>query len=397
MRLADRLQQIKPSATLAVAAKAAELKAAGHDVIGLGTGEPDFPTPPAACDAAIAAMQNGQTKYTAVDGTSELKSAIIAKFKRDNSLLYSPSEIIVSTGAKQALFNMLLALINPGDEVLIPTPCWVSYPDMVRLAGGVPVELYASDRQNFKVTAAQLEQAITPKTRLLMLNSPSNPTGMAYSKAEYQALGELLARHPEISISSDEIYEHIYWGTEPFISFASACPELRDRTMIVNGVSKAFAMTGWRIGYLAGPEGLVTAMRKIQSQSTSNACSIAQAAAAAALNGDQTSVSLMRDEFKQRHDWITKALNDIPGVECKPCDGAFYVFPSFAEAIIALPGIEDDGAMAEWLLEHAQVAVVPGSPFGAPGHLRLSYAAAMDVLQQAVTRIRDALEKNLPA
>lgn len=395
MQLADRLQQIKPSATLAVAAKAAELKAAGHDVIGLGTGEPDFPTPQIACDAAVAAMQAGQTKYTAVDGTPELKQAIIGKFKRDNSLLFDPSEIIVSTGAKQCLFNMLLAMINPGDEVLIPTPSWVSYPDMVRLAGGVPVEVFASDQQNFKVSAQQLSEAITPKTRLLMLNSPSNPTGMAYTKDEYRELAEVLSQHPNIAISSDEIYEHIYWGDEPFISFGSACPSLRDRTMLINGVSKVYAMTGWRIGYLAGPQALITAMRKLQSQSTSNACSIAQAAAVAAINGDQSSVGEMRDEFKRRHDWIIQALNDIPGVTCKSCDGAFYAFPSFAEAIIALPDIRDDGQMAEWLLEHAQVAVVPGGAFGAPGHLRLTYATSMEVLHEAVGRIRKALEKAL--
>ncbi len=393
MQLADRLQQIKPSATLAVAAKAAELKAAGHNVIGLGTGEPDFPTPQTACDAAIEAMRDGQTKYTAVDGTAELKRAIIGKFKRDNALLFDPSEVIVSTGAKQCLFNMLLAMINPGDEVLIPTPSWVSYPDMVRLAGGIPVEVFAGDQQNFKISAEQLNQAITPKTRLLMLNSPSNPTGMAYSKTEYQKLAEVLEQHPNVAISSDEIYEHIYWGDEPFISFGSACPQLRDRTMLVNGVSKVYAMTGWRIGYLAGPEALVKAMRKLQSQSTSNACSIAQAAAASAINGEQSSVSQMRDEFKRRHDWMIQALNGIPGVSCKSCDGAFYAFPSFAEAIINLPGVSDDSQMAEWLLEHAQVAVVPGGAFGAPGHLRLSYATDMDTLQEAIGRIRKAMEK----
>ncbi len=391
MRLAERLQQIKPSATLAVAAKAAELKAAGQDVIGLGTGEPDFATPASACEAAVAAMQAGQTKYTAVDGTAELKQAIIAKLRRDNGLLYSPAEIIVSTGAKQCLFNMLLAMLNPGDEVLVPTPCWVSYPDMVRLVGGVPVEVFASSRQQFKVTPEQLEQAVTPKTRLLMLNSPSNPTGMAYSKDEYRALAEWLRRHPEIAVSSDEIYEHIYWGEEPFISFGSACPELRDRIMIINGVSKAYAMTGWRIGYLAGPEALITAMRKIQSQSTSNACSIAQAAAVGALHGDQHGVTLMRDEFQRRHNWLIQALNDIPGVTCQPCDGAFYAFPSFSEAIVSISGVSDDAELAEWLLEHAQVAVVPGSAFGAPGHLRLSFATSMEVLQEAVKRIRSAL------
>lgn len=393
MHLADRLQKIKPSATLAVAAKAAELRAAGHDVIGLGTGEPDFPTPQHACDAAIEAMQSGDTKYTAVDGTKALKQAIINKLKRDNSLLYTPSEIIAATGAKQALFNMLLAMINPGDEVLVPTPCWVSYPDMVRLVEGVPVELFAHSDQDFKVTPEQLRQAITPKTRLLMLNSPSNPTGMAYSCDEYRELCAVLTEHPHVAICSDEIYEHIYWGSEPFISFASACPELHDRTMIINGVSKAYAMTGWRIGYLAGPQALVTAMRKLQSQSTSNPCSIAQAAATAALNGEHDSVLAMRDEFKTRHDWIIDALNKIPGVQCKPCDGAFYAFPSFAEAIIAIPGVQDDNDLAAWLLEHAQVAVVPGSPFGAPGHLRLSYATSMDVLEEAIQRISTAIEK----
>jgi len=393
LQVADRLSLIKPSATLAVAARAGEMRAAGHDVIGLGAGEPDFPTPEHICAAATQAMADGQTKYTAVDGTAALKQAVIDKFKRDNDLDYAPENIIVSTGAKQSLFNLLQALINPGDEVLIPAPCWVSYPDMVVLAEGKPVPIMAGAEQHFRITPEQLEQAITPGTRLLMLNAPNNPTGMGYSKAEYRALGEVLQQHPQVAISSDEIYEPICWAEEGFTSFGSACPELLERSFIVNGVSKAYAMTGWRIGYLAGNATLVKAMKKLQSQSTSNACSIAQAAAVAALNGDQQCVRNMCAAFKQRHDWLIPALNELPHINCLPADGAFYALPDCSEAIARIDGVDDDVQFSEWLLEQAQLAVVPGSAFLAPRHVRLSYATSMENLRNAVQRLQLSLQK----
>ncbi len=392
-KVADRLQHIKPSATLAVAARAAKMRAAGHDVIGLGAGEPDFDTPEHICAAATQAMAAGQTRYTAVDGTADLKQAVMAKFKRDNGLHYAPENIIISTGAKQCLFNLLQALINPGDEVLLPAPYWVSYPDMVNLAEGSPVAIQAGQQQHFRITPEQLQQAITPRTRLLMLNAPNNPTGMGYSRADYQALGEVLEQHPQVAISSDEIYEPICWAKDGFISFASACPQLQDRSFIINGVSKAYAMTGWRIGYLAGDASIVKAMTKLQSQSTSNACSIAQAAAVAALNGDQQCVHTMRDAFKHRHDWLIPALNKLPHISCLPTDGAFYALPDCTAAIARIDGVEDDLQFSEWLLEQAQLAVVPGSAFLAPGHVRLSYATSMDNLKQAVDRLQRVLEK----
>jgi len=392
LQVADRLSLIKPSATLAVAARAAALRAAGQDVIGLGAGEPDFPTPEHICTAATRAMAEGQTKYTAVDGTAALKQAVIEKFKRDNNLHYAPENIIVSTGAKQSLFNLLQALINPGDEVIIPAPCWVSYPDMVQLAEGQPVPVMAGSEQHFRITPEQLEQAITARTRLLMLNAPNNPTGMGYSKDQYRALGEVLQRHPQVAISSDEIYEPICWAADGFVSFASACPELIERSFIVNGVSKAYAMTGWRIGYLAGDATLVKAMKKLQSQSTSNACSIAQAAAVAALEGDQQCVRDMCAAFKRRHDWLIPALNDLPHISCLPADGAFYALPDCSAAIARIDSVDDDLQFSEWLLEQAQLAVVPGSAFMAPGHVRMSYATSMDNLQQAVARLQQVLE-----
>ncbi len=392
-KVADRLQRIKPSATLAVAARAAKMRAAGHDVISLGAGEPDFDTPEHICAAATQAMAAGQTRYTAVDGTAELKQAVMAKFKRDNGLHYAPENIIISTGAKQCLFNLLQALINPGDEVLLPAPYWVSYPDMVQLAEGTPVAIQAGQSQHFRITPEQLQQAITPRTRLLMLNAPNNPTGMGYSRADYRALGEVLERHPQVAISSDEIYEPICWAKDGFISFASACPQLQDRSFIVNGVSKAYAMTGWRIGYLAGDAGIVKAMTKLQSQSTSNACSIAQAAAVAALNGDQQCVLDMCAAFRQRHDWLIPALNELPHISCLPADGAFYALPDCSAAIARIDGVADDVQFSEWLLEQAQLAVVPGSAFMAPGHVRLSYATSMDNLKQAVSRLQRVLEQ----
>jgi len=394
MALSQRVQRVKPSATLAVAARARELKAEGRDVISLGTGEPDFPTPRHIGEAAARAIEAGDTHYTAVDGTDAIKQAIRDKFRRDNGLDYEADQIIVSCGAKHSLFNLMQATLDPGDEVIVPAPYWVSYPDMARLADANPVELSADLEADFKITPAQLAGALTDKTRLLILNSPSNPTGKAYSEAELKALGEVLAEHPRVAVVSDEIYEHLYWGEEPFVCFATACPQLAERTVIVNGVSKAYAMTGWRIGYAAGPQEWIAAMKKIQSQSTTNASSIAQAAAVAALAGDQQCVRDMTAEFHRRHDRVVAALDALPGVTCPPCDGAFYAFPSFAGAIRQLDGIEDDLQLAEWLLEQADVALVPGTAFGAPGHLRVSYATSLELLERAIERIGNCLREN---
>jgi aspartate aminotransferase len=387
IQLSHRVQSVKPSPTLAVTARAQELKAQGKDIIGLGAGEPDFDTPEHIKQAAIAAINAGFTKYTAVDGTASLKKAIIAKFSRDNGLNYEPNQVLVSCGGKQSFFNMAQALLNQGDEVIIPAPYWVSYPDMVLLAEGVPVIIQAGLEQGFKITPAQLETAITPKTRLVVLNSPSNPTGVAYTRAELAALGEVLRRHPDVLIASDDMYEHILWADEPFANILNACPDLYDRTIVLNGVSKAYSMTGWRIGYAAGPEKLIKAMKKVQSQSTSNPTSISQVAAEAALNGDQTCIQVMLKAFKQRHDFVVAGLNRIKGVKCLPSQGAFYSFFDVREAIQNLNGIEDDVQLAEYLLTEAGVALVPGSAFGQPGYLRLSFATSLDKLQDALKRI----------
>ncbi len=386
------VKKIKPSATIAVSMKAAELRRAGKDVIGLGAGEPDFDTPDHIKQAAIEAIHAGQTKYTAVDGTPELKQAVISKFQRENRLSFRPENILVSSGAKHSIFNLMKAVLNPGDEVVIPAPYWVSYPDMTVLTGGVPVIVATDQSQRFKISPEQLQKAITPKTKLLILNSPSNPTGMAYSRAELQALGEVLKAYPQVLIATDDIYEHIYWGDEPLSNMGVLFPELMDRLVFINGVSKAYAMTGWRIGYAAGPQDIITAMRKIQSQSTSNPCSVSQAAATAALNGDQSCLAPMREAFKQRHDYLIDALNQLPGFSVLPGDGAFYAFPDVTQAM-ASRGIGDDVAFSTWLLENAGVAVVPGTPFGAPGHVRFSFATSMNVLQTAVKRIARALDK----
>ncbi|NNF15405.1 MAG: pyridoxal phosphate-dependent aminotransferase [Gammaproteobacteria bacterium] len=386
--LSQRVQQIKPSATLAVSAKAAELRAAGRDVIGLGTGEPDFDTPEHIKEAAIEALKRGDTKYTAVDGTAALKSAIIEKFQRDNQLEYTAANILVSSGAKQTLYNLCQALLGDADEAIIPAPYWVSYPAMVKLAGAEPVLIKAPASQNFKITPAQLEAAITPKTRLLFLNSPSNPTGVAYSREEFAALGQVLDDYPHVIIASDEIYEHIYWGKAPFCSFATACPHLIDRIVVVNGASKVFAMTGWRLGYGAGPVDLIAPMKKIQSQSTSNPCSLSQAAAVAALNGPMTSVHQMVKAFKERHDYLIPALNAVDGIQCLSCDGAFYAFPDFSQ-LVARAGVRDDVQLAERILEQVDLALVPGTAFGAPGFIRISYAAGMETLTTAVQRLED--------
>ncbi|QGP56144.1 Aspartate aminotransferase [Piscirickettsia salmonis] len=393
MQPAARLAQIKPSPTLALNAKAKELRAQGRPIINLSVGEPDFDTPEHIKQGAIAAIHAGKTKYTAPDGTPELKTAIINKFKQENKLDYQISEIIISVGAKHSLYNIAQALIDEGDEVIIPAPYWVSYPDIVMLAGGKPIIIEASFEQHFKITAEQLEKAITPKTKFFILNSPSNPTGMDYSLAELKALAEVLKKHPHVNIISDDIYEHIRWSDQPFVNIVNACPELKDRTLIVNGVSKGYAMTGWRIGYIAGPEVAITAMRKIQSQSTSNPCSIAQEAARTALE-DNTSISCIKDmvkAFKKRHDLVTSRLNNIPGMRCLAVQGTFYAFVNVEGVIAQRQDINSDSELAELLLNKANVASVPGSAFGSPGHLRLSYALDEATLTQALDQIEQAL------
>ncbi len=390
LSVSQRVQRVKPSPTLAVTALAAELRAQGRNVIGLGAGEPDFDTPEHIKAAAIKAIENGQTKYTAVDGTAELKKAIIDKFQRDNSLEYAPDQILVSSGAKQTCYNVCSAILNQGDETIIPAPYWVSYPEMVKLADGEPVIVSAGIEDGFKITPRALAAAITDRTKLMFLNSPSNPTGAAYSRAELVALGKVLLDHPDIVIATDDMYEHIYWADEPFTSLADACPGLYDRTVTINGVSKCYAMTGWRIGYCGGPSYIIKAMKKIQGQSTSNACSIAQAASVEALNGDQSCIAEMTTAFKERHDYVIAALNDIKGVHCAPGDGTFYAFPNVAEAIKA-KGLADDTALSELLLNEAEVALVPGSAFGAPGYIRLSFATDLDTLKEAIGRIERVL------
>ncbi len=386
--LSNRVNSIKPSATIAVSTLARELKAAGRDVIGLGAGEPDFDTPEHIKAAAIKAIRSGQTKYTPADGTPELKTAITKKFQRENALAYSPANIVVSTGAKQSLINILTALLNPGDEVIIPAPYWVSYPDMTVLSGGVPVIVNAGIEQGFKLQPDQLREAISAHTKIVLLNSPSNPTGVAYTLDELKALAEVLLAHPQVLIASDDIYEHIQWTGSPFCNIVNACPDLQDRTIIVNGVSKAFAMTGWRIGYAAATEALAAAMRKIQSQTTSNPNSIAQAAAVEALSGPQDDVHQMAKEFHRRHDFIVGSLNEVSGMNCLPGDGAFYAFPDCSEIIVGLDGITTDVELSEFILNEAEVAVVPGSAFGGAGHIRLSFATSMAVLEEAISRLR---------
>jgi aspartate aminotransferase len=388
--ISKRVQKVKPSPTLAVTARAAALKAEGKDIIGLGAGEPDFDTPVHIADAGVEAIKKGITRYTAVDGTAELKDAVIAKFKRDNELTYARNQIVISSGAKQTCFNLCAAVLDPGDECIIPAPYWVSYPDMAMLADGVPVFIYAGASQGYKITPAQLAGAITPRTKMIFINSPSNPTGAAYTKSELQALGAVLAKHPQIVIASDEMYEHIYWAAEPFTSFAQANPSLYERTVTINGVSKAYAMTGWRIGYCGGPKELVSAMSTVQGQSTSNASSISQRAATVALNGDQSCVGEMNKAFKVRHDFVVAGLNDIPGISCLAGAGTFYAFADVEGAMRHL-GIQDDNEFAEYLLVQAGVAVVPGSGFGAPGHMRISFACSQKTMEEALRRIRAAL------
>jgi aspartate aminotransferase len=393
IQLSDRVQRIKPSPTLAVTARAAQLKAAGRDIIGLGAGEPDFDTPEHIKQAAIQAIHNGFTKYTAVDGIPGLKKAIIAKFARDNGLNYASNQVLVSCGGKQSFYNLAQALLNPGDEVIIPAPYWVSYPDMVLLADGQPVIVYAGIEQGFKITPEQLRAAITPKTRLLVINSPSNPTGVAYTRAELEALGAVLRDYPQILIANDDMYEHILWSEEPFCNILNTCPDLYERTIMLNGVSKAYSMTGWRIGYAAGPVPLIEAMTNVQSQSTSNPASISQVAAQAALEGDQSCIQIMLAAFKERHDFVVAELNTLHGVKCLPSQGAFYAFPCMQGVIDALDRVSTDVELAEYLLNETGVALVPGSAFGAPGYMRLSFATHMDNLREALRRMKDFINK----
>ncbi len=391
IQVSKRALSIKPSPTLAVTARAKELKAAGKDIIGLGAGEPDFDTPEHIKKAAIDAIKKGFTKYTAAEGTPELKNAIIAKFQRDNALAYKPDQILVSCGAKHSLYNLAQALLNPGDEVIIPAPYWVSYPDITLLAGGVPVIVSAGLDQGFKISAKQLESAITAMTRLVVINSPSNPTGVAYTRKELSALADVLKNHPKITIVSDDIYEHIWWTDDPFCNILNVSPELYNRTLVVNGVSKSYSMTGWRIGYTAGPANVIKAMANIQSQSTSNPTSIAQVAAQAALEGDQGCIQEMVVAFKKRHDFVVAALNDMDGVECLESQGAFYSFPNMREVIKKIDGVHNDLELAEYLINEANVALVPGSAFGAPGYMRLSFATDMKTLEKAMQRLKKAL------
>ncbi|WP_419419754.1 pyridoxal phosphate-dependent aminotransferase [Legionella sp. D16C41] len=389
--LANRVQLVKPSPTLAVAAKATQMQAQGLDIVNLGTGEPDFDTPKHIKDAAVAAIAAGYTKYTAVDGIPELKQAIRDKFKRDNDFDYQLNQILVSVGGKQSIYNLCQAFINDGDEVIIPAPYWVSYPDIVLLAGGTPVIIPSTPANRYKITPEQLEQAITPKTKLFFINSPSNPSGVAYSIAELTALAEVLKKHPHVLIATDDMYEHIMWA-HPFANILNACPELYERTIVLNGVSKAYAMTGWRIGYAAGPAPLINAMKTIQSQATSNPCSIAQRAAVAALNGGQECVEEMVKVFKQRHDYLVDRLGNMNGIEVIPADGTFYIFPS-VQAIITKRGFANDIEFAEKLLQEEGVALVPGSAFGNEGCIRLSFATSFECLQKAMDRLQHFCQK----
>jgi aspartate aminotransferase len=394
IKLSQRVQRIKPSPTLAVTARAAALRAAGQDIIGLGAGEPDFDTPQHIKQAAIDAINAGKTKYTAVDGTVELKKAIINKLKKDNQLDYQLDQILVSCGGKQSFFNLAQAFLDDGDEVVILAPYWVSYPDMSLLAGGVPVIVTAGQDQAFKVSPEQLEAAITDKTKIVVINSPSNPSGKAYTRAELVALGAVLKKYPDILIATDDMYEHILWGDESFCNIVMACPELYDQTMVLNGVSKAYSMTGWRIGYAAGPAGLIKAMKNIQSQSTSNPTSISQFAAQAALEGDQSCIGEMLVAFKERHDYVVEKLNSIDGISCIPSDGTFYCFPDFNGIINRMDSINNDIDLAEYIIEKAGVALVPGSAFGLDGHMRISIATGMDNLVSALDRIETLLNSN---
>ena len=394
--IAERLSRIKPSPTIAVSTKARELKAAGRDVIGLGAGEPDFDTPDSIKEAAIAAIRRGETKYTAVDGTPQLKAAICDKFHRENGLDYKPEQVTVGTGGKQVLYNAFMATLNPGDEVIIPAPFWVSYPDMVLLAEGEPVAVPCSQNNHFKLLPEDLEAAITPKTKWLILNSPSNPTGSAYSRAEMKALTDVLLRHEQVWVLTDDMYEHLVYDGFEFVTPAQVEPALKDRILTMNGVSKAYCMTGWRIGYAGGPAALIKAMAMVQSQSTSNPSSVSQAAAVAALSGPQDFIAAHNAVFKQRRDLVVERLNTCPGLSCHRPEGAFYVYPSCAGAIgKKTPDgktIKSDGDFVTYLLEAEGVAAVQGEAFGLSPYFRISYATATEDLEEACTRIKRACE-----
>ena len=388
------LDRIQPSATLAMTSRVLDLKAKGVDVIGLSAGEPDFDTPDFVKEAAIAAIHAGKTKYTNVDGTPELKAAIAAKFKRDNRLDYATNQISVNVGGKHTLFNALVATIDPGDEVIIPAPYWVSYPDIVAFAGGTPIFVEGPAAQGYKITPAQLDAAITPKTRWLILNSPSNPSGAAYSATELKALADVLLRHPQVMVMADDMYEHVWYADTPFATIVEVCPELYDRTLTVNGCSKAYSMTGWRIGFAGGPAWLIKAMAKLQSQSTSNPCSIAQAAATAALNGDQSFLAARNTAFRGRRDLVVSMLNQINGMYCPTPEGAFYVYPDVSGLIGKTTPkgqvIASDSQLIDYFLDEVQVAAVPGDAFGLSPGFRISYATSEAILTDACTRIQRA-------
>ena len=389
--ISERLKKIKPSATIAISSKAMEMRAAGINVISMSAGEPDFDTPEFIKQAAKNAMDNGMTKYTQVDGLPELKDAIINKFLDDNELEYQRDNILVSSGAKQTLYNLFQAILDPGDEVIIISPYWVSYPDMVLLADAKPVIVDTYQENDFSINFDEFEDAVNEKTKLVIINSPSNPTGITYNKDDYQAIGTILEEFPDIYVATDDMYEYIYWGEEPFVSFAQACPDLFDRTITINGVSKSYAMTGWRIGYCGGPANIVAAMKKVQSQSTSNPSSISQAATIAALNGPKDEIYGMVEQYKIRHDYLFSALNDIEGFIVSPGTGAFYLFPDVKSAI-ENKGFSDDVEFSEYLIETANVAVVPGSAFGSAGYIRLSYATSLNQIEDAVERISKSLD-----
>lgn len=395
IQLSTRIQKVKPSATIASSIKARALQAQGISVIDLGVGEPDFDTPNTIKEAAIKAIEAGFTKYTPVDGIPTLRQAFVNKLKKDNGLDYEMSQVMVSNGCKQCIYNLAQACLNPSDEVILFAPYWVSYTQMVKLAGATPVIISAGIDENFKITPEKLEQAITDKTRLLLINSPANPTGIAYTKAELQALAQVLIKHPNILIATDDIYEHILWAKEPFHNLIMANSELIERTVILHGVSKTYAMTGWRIGFAAGPKPLIQAMTTLQGQSTSGASSISQKAALAALEGDQTCVAEMVAAFKERHDYLVSALNQLPGFRCIPSDGTFYSFPNVEGVIDHLQRkgkpISNDAELADYLLNEAHVVTVPGSGFGAPGYLRFSFATNLDNLHEAIKRIKNVL------
>ena len=392
--LSAALGRIAPSATLAMSGRVIDLKSQGIDVIGLSAGEPDFDTPNFVKDAAIQAIRDGKTKYTAVDGIAPLKQAIIDKFKRDNNIDYTPKQITVNSGGKHTLFNALVATIDKGDEVIIPAPYWVSYPDIVQFAGGTPIIVMASAAQNYKMTPEQLEAVITAKTRWLILNSPSNPTGAAYDAAELKALGAVLLKYPHVMLLSDDMYEHIWYAPEPFATMLQVCPELYDRTLTMNGASKSYAMTGWRIGYAGGPAWLIKAMADLQSQSTSNPCSISQYAVLAALNGPQDFLRERNTAFRERRDLVVAMLNDAPGLSCPTPEGAFYVYPDATGVMGKTTSqgkkIQTDADLIDYFLDKYRVAAVHGAAFGLSPGFRISYATSPDILKEACTRIQSA-------